>query len=211
VTARRAVTMTVACSLAALGACTDRELTEPDPVPVNQARLEAATVAGPDLTEGFSPRDDAGGIADPVVPDHPCDDEIEDLLPRDEASSAASDGAYVLESVVAWFPAQGGAVPDAFRRVRDECSAVSEVGATTSIRADDLDFGPLSDNVLSLLFEVEQTGQGITETGVVVIRRGDLVGVLRLRGPRPISRELLDTATRTAIGRLTLLQQQTGQ
>ena len=199
----------VAASGLLVVACgTDRETTRPDPVPVTQARLERSTVTFEDLGDSYRRAEPEGGIGVSVV-EHPCDNLLEELVPREEAASAATDGQQVLESVVAWFPGQGAAVPDQFRAAAAECAEVSESGAENAVRASLLDFGALSDDSLALSFEREPANGPITEDAVVVMRRGDLVSVLRLTGPRPVSRETLDEAARVAIGRLSLLQDET--
>ena len=196
------------CAFVALAGCTDREVTRPEPVPVTQSRLERATVTFDDLGDPYQRAEPQGGIGVSLV-EHPCDDLLEDLTPRQEAASAASDGEHLLESVVAWFPGQGAAVPDEFRKAADECAEVSESGAKNAVRSSLLDFGALSDDSLAISFEREPTGGPITEDAVVIMRRGDLLSVLRLSGPRPVSRETLDEAARIAIGRLTLLEEET--
>jgi hypothetical protein len=199
----------VICTALALGACTDGEVTAPDPLPLTTARLAQATVGVQDLPDDFAQQTAAPGIAAPVVDDHRCDDILETLEPADEVTSAASDGTQTLVSVVARFPGGGGVAEQAFRQAQQTCRSVSTPGGEAAIRAGPLDFGVLSDDTLAIVFEVETLQGRITETAVVVIRRGDLVSVLRLTGPRPVSRTVLDQSTRVAIGRISELAQTT--
>jgi hypothetical protein len=191
----------VICTALALGACTDGEVTAPDPLPLTTARLAQATVGVQDLPDDFAQQTAAPGIAAPVVGDHRCDGTLETLEP--------ADGTQTLVSVVARFPGGGGVAEQAFRQAQQTCRSVSTPGGEAAIRAGPLDFGVLSDDTLAIVFEVETLQGRITETAVVVIRRGDLVSVLRLTGPRPVSRTVLDQSTRVAIGRISELAQTT--
>jgi hypothetical protein len=169
--------------------------------PVTIGRLAQATVAARDLPDGFRQVLAAPGIEGEVVVDHRCDDAIEELEPAEQVTSAASDGAQTLVSVVAWFPGESARAENAYRRAASSCRSASTPGGSMIVRASPLDLGPISDDVLATLFEVEERGM-IHETAVVLIRRGDLVAVLRLDGPRPVSRRVLDQVTRLGINRL---------
>ena len=58
-------------------------------------------------------------------------------------------------------------------------------------------------------FEVEPDSGPITERDLILLRQGDLVHLIRLTGPRPSDKALLDGAVRNAIGRLGLLHDDT--
>ena len=191
----------------ALGACrTDRELTEPEPLPVTEELLVGALLTVEDLPAGFAAVDGPGSpISEEIVPEHDCDDGLGDLKPEESASTDfTGDGAAVTDTV-AWFPGQGAAVEALFRDLAAKCGQVVVPDAGVSIRTGALDFGVLSDDTLAIRIEVEPDTGTITERDIVLMRQGDLVHVIRLSGPRPTDRGLLDGAVRVAIGRLGLL------
>lgn len=207
---RPKVTLGLAAVLA-LSACqTDREITRPDPEPVTTELLGEATLQADDLPEGWEPAASGTPISTEVLPEHPCDDALADLEPDDEASVAFSGPSGELSSTVAHFPGQGGAVEELFRDVAEDCASVVASDAGLSLRAEPLDFGVLSDRTLALRFEVEPETGPITERDVIVIRRGDLVSVVRLDGPRPSDVVLLDAVVRPLLGRISGLQERTG-
>jgi hypothetical protein len=191
----------------ALGACrTDRELTEPEPVPVTEELLVAAQLSVDDLPAGFTAVDGPGTpISEEVVPEHDCDDRLAELEPQESASiDFTGNGAFVTNTV-AWFPGQGAAVEQLYRDVAAQCGQVVIPDAGISIRTGGLDFGVLSDDTLAIRIEVEPDTGTITERDIVLMRQGDLIHVIRLTGPRPSDKGLLDGAARVAIGRLGLL------
>ena len=61
-----------------------------------------------------------------------------------------------------------------------------------------LDFGVLSDDTLALKVEAELADGTIEERDLILMREGDLVSVVRLTGPRPSDKELLDSVVRVA-------------
>jgi hypothetical protein len=93
--------------------------------------------------------------------------------------------------------------------VANGCSQVVISDQALSIRSGALDFGVLSDNTLAIRFELEPDNGTIQERDVVLMRQGDLVSVIRLSGPRPSDKALLDGAVRVAIGYLGLLHDDT--
>ena len=195
----------------ALGACrTDRELTEPDPVPVTEELLVAAQLTVDDLPAGFTAAADAGTpISGEIIPEHECDDSLADLEPEESASTDFAGNGVALTDTTAWFPGQGGAVEQLFRDIAALCRQVVVADAGLAIRTSGLDFGVLSDNTLPIRIEVEPNTGAITERDIVLMRQGDLVHVIRLTGPRPSDKGLLDGAVRIAIGRLGLLHDDT--
>jgi hypothetical protein len=200
--------LVAALSLAACG--TDRELTEPDPVPVTTEGLTAALIDVGDLPEGYATVEgDGTPIATEVLPEHDCDDRLEDLDPKESVSRDFTGPDATVTQSVAWFPGQGGAVEQVFRDAANECRQVVVSDQGLSIRAGALDFGVLSDNTLALRFELEPDSGTIQERDVVLMRQGDLVSVIRLSGPRPSDKALLDGAVRVAIGYLGLLHDDT--
>ncbi len=207
----RRITALALGAVVAVGACsTDREITEPDPVPVTQKLLAANLLTEDDLPAGLTAQEGDGTPIDAeVLPEHGCDDRISDLDPKQAASRDFTGDGITLTATLAWFPGNGGAVEQAYRDVADDCEQVVAADAGLAIRAGALDFGVLSDNTLAIRFEVEPTTGAITERDLIVMRQGDLVYVIRLTGPRPSDKALLDTAVRVAIGRLGLLHEDT--
>ncbi len=207
---RRVAALVVGAAVG-LGACgTDRKLTEPEPVPVTEELLVAAQLTVDDLPEGFTATDGAGpAISEEVVPEHECDDAIAQLEPEEAASTEFTGNGQTVVSTVAFFPGQGGAVDQLFREVGALCRSVVADDAGVAIRASALDFGVLSDDSLPIRFEVEPDSGPITERDLILLRQGDLVHLIRLTGPRPSDKALLDGAVRNAIGRLGLLHDDT--
>ena len=194
-----------------LGACsTDRELTEPKPVPVTEERLQGTLLTTDDLPEGFTAADgDGTPIGTEVLAEHDCDDALADLDPKLEASTDFTGNGVELTDTSAWFPGEGAAVEQVFRDVAAKCAQVVATDAGVSIRAGGLDFGVLSDDTVAIRFEIEPRTGAITERDLILRREGDLIHVTRLSGPRPSDKTLLDTAVRATIGRLGLLHQDT--
>lgn len=194
-----------------LGGCqTDRELTEPEPVPVTEELLVAAQLTVEDLPAGFAAVDGGGTpISGEVVPEHECDDAMAELEPEESASTDFTGNGMALTDTVVYFPGQGGAVEQLFRDIASRCRAVVVADAGLAIRAGPLDYGVLSNDTLAIRIEVEPTSGPITERDVIVLREGDLLHVLRLTGPRPSDKGLLDSIVRVAIGRLGLLHDDT--
>lgn len=194
-----------------LGACrTDRELTEPKPVPVTEERLQGTLLTTDDLPEGFTAASGPGTpIGTEVITEHDCDDALADLDPKLEASTTFTGNGVELVDTSAWFPGQGPAVEQVFRDVAARCAQVVASDAGVSIRAGGLDFGVLSDDTVAIRFEIEPGSGAIIERDLILRREGDLVHVTRLSGPRPSDKTLLDTAVRITIGRLGLLYQDT--
>jgi hypothetical protein len=189
------------------GGCrTDRELTEPKPVPITEELIVGAQLTVDDLPPGFTAVDGPGTpISEDVVPEHECDDRMGDLEPKESASTDFVGNGVELTDTMAWFPGQGGAVEQLFRDIASLCGSVVVADQGLAIRAGALDFGVLSDNTLPIRIEVEPNTGPITERDIVLMRQGDLVHVIRLTGPRPSDKGLLDGAVRIAIGRLGLL------
>jgi hypothetical protein len=205
---RAAATLTA--GVLVLAACTDREVTEPEPEPVTQDRLDEALLTADDLPNG-SDSGDGPGVAAELLPDVPCDDFLTDLEPELEASRTLRSGPVTISSTVAWFPDRGASTANRLLEVRSECRRAAVSATGTQVRADPLRFGALTNRVGSIKLEIEPTTGPITEIAVIVAREGDLLHVLRASGDRPVSRELLDQATREAIAKLSELALETGQ
>lgn len=209
--ARRQLAALALGAALALAACsTDREVTRPEPEPVTTEALEGALIELDDLPDGFAAADaPAATIASEVIPEHACDDRLTDLAPEREASATFVREGRTLTSTVAWFPGQGSAVGDLLADVSEDCRQVVIDDLGLAIRTGPLDFGVLSDNTLPMRVEVEARTGPIEERDVILVREGDLVHVVRLTGPRPSDKELLDAVVRLAIGRLSELHLRT--
>lgn len=198
-------------SALALGACrTDRELTEPKPVPVTEENLQATLLTTDDLRAGFTAKDGPGSpISTEIITEHDCDDPLTELKPKEAVSTDFSGNGVELTDTAAWFPGQGPAVEQLYRDIASRCSQIVVARQGLAIRSGALDFGVLSDDTLAIRIEIEPETGAIAERDLVVMRQGDLVHVIRLTGPRPSDKVLLDTAVRATIGRLGLLFQDT--
>lgn len=201
--------LVVAMAAVAGGCRTDREITEPEPVPVTAKRLAAALLDVEDVAGTFADAEDATPIATELIPEHECDDAISDLEPEEEASVDFTAGGVRLSSTVAYFPGRGGAVDQLYRDLAEDCEAVVVPSEDLDLRTEPLDFGVLSDDTLALKVEAELASGAIEERDLILMREGDLVSLVRLTGPRPSDKELLDRVVRVAIGRLGLLHEDT--
>ena len=207
---RRMVALGVSV-MVALGACsTDREVTRPEPEPVTEELVRGALLTIDDLPEDWAEGDDPVTIDTEVLSEHPCDDALSELKAEETASATFTGPAGELTSAVAWFPGQGGAVEQLVRDVAEDCAAVVATDAGLSLRTGPLDYGVLSERTLALRFEVEPETGPIAERDLILIRRGDLVNIVRLDGPRPSDKLLLDTVVRVVLGRLGALDEATG-
>lgn len=187
----------------ALTACsTDREITTPEPEPVTEEVLTDALITVDDLPSGWAEADGDTTIATELVPEHECDDRLGELEPEEAVSADFAGSGVTLSSSVAWFPGAGGAVEQLIRDIAADCSSVVVADEGLAIRTGALDFGVLSDDSLPIRVEVEPNSGPIEERDLVVLRQGDLVHFIRLTGPRPSNKSLLDTVVRDAIGRL---------
>lgn len=210
-TTGRVATIVVGCALLA-GACrTDREITRPDPEPITEDRLTEALLTPEDVPGPYEAAAEGTSIDTEIIPEHECDDAISEFKPKESATIDFTGTGLdtVLTSSVAWFPGRGGAVGRVFREVAKDCAEVVVAEEELSFVTTNLDFGVLSDDTLALKFELEKADGSIEERDLIVMRVGDLVSVIRLTGPRPSDKVLLDAVTRVAIGRLGLLDEET--
>ena len=134
---------------------------------------------------------------------------LKDLAPEESASTNFSGNGVELTDTVAWFPGQGGAVTQLFADIASRCGSVVVADQGLAIRSGGLDFGVLSDDTYAIRVEVEPNTGPILERDLVLMVQGDLVHLIRLNGPRPSDKGLLDGAVRIAIGRLGLLSADT--
>ncbi|MDP1805892.1 MAG: hypothetical protein Q8K72_12040, partial [Acidimicrobiales bacterium] len=169
---------------------------------VTDQRLASALLTTSDLPSDFQATAESTPVATQVVPEHECDDALDDLEPKREVAADFSNGTNRLSITVAWYPGGGAAVERLYRDVGSRCSQAVVSDQGLSLRTGALDFGVLSDDTLPLQFEVEPDSGSIEERDLIMIRDGDLVATIRLQGPRPSDKELLDTTVRLSIGRL---------
>lgn len=187
----------------ALASCsTDREITKPEPEPVTTELLTEALITVDDLPERYSEGGAETTISTELVPEHACDDALGELEPEESVSADFTGPAGQLSSTVAWFPGGGGAVEQLIRQIGSDCGSVVVADQGLSIRTSPLDFGVLSDDSLPIKVEVHPNTGAIEERDLILVRRDDLVHLIRLTGPRPSDKSLLDTVVRRAIGRL---------
>jgi hypothetical protein len=189
-------------ALLASGCRTDREVTEPEPLPVTDKRLTAALLTEDDLSASFTAAAKGTAINAEPIPEHRCDDAITELEAKESVSADFTADGMVLSNAVAWFPGGGGAVDQLFRDIAEDCASVVVADQDLSVLTTGLRFGVLSDDTVALQFEVRPTVGPSEERDLILIREGDLVSVVRLTGPRPSDKVLLDSVVRTSIGRL---------
>ena len=204
---------TSAAFVAALaGGCrTDREVTQPEPQKVTQERLTEALLTEDDVGSPYVVAGEATPISSDILPEHDCDDALKDLEPKEEAAIdfTGTGLGTRLNNAIAYFPGRGSSVGEVYREVAEDCEAVVVDDAGLSIKTESLDFGVLSDDTLAFQFLVEAEDGSIEERDLIVIRIDDLVSIIRLDGPRPSDKELLDSVVRVAIGNLGLVAEET--
>ncbi len=203
------VTIVAGVAVLASGCSTDREVTKPDPVPITDKRLDAALLTEDDLPDSFTAADQGTPVNAELIPEHECDDAMKDLDPKVVSTADFAYNGVVLNNTVAWFPGQGGDVEQLIRDIADDCEAVVVADQDLSLRTSALDYGVLSDDTLALKVEAELADGTIEERDLILMRDGDLVSFIRLTGPRPSDKELLDSVVRIALGRLGLLAEET--
>ena len=193
-----------------LAACsTNREVTKPEPLPVTDELLESALLTDSDLPGGAWAPADGEPISAEVVPGHDCDDAVTNLDADASATITFTRDSVELTNVTAWFPNEGRAAEQVYRDLLEDCRSVVIDDEGLSVRTADLNFGVLSDDTLPIRVEIEPRTGPIIERDLIVMRRGDLLQVIRLTGPRPSDKSLLDAITRVALGRLGRLHQDT--
>lgn len=206
---RQMAALGVGVALALTACSTDREVTRPEPVPVTGELLDGALITLDDLPDGFAEVEAVTTVATELVPEHGCDDRLGDLVPEQAVSADFTGSGVRLSSTVAWFPGAGGAVEQVLRDIAGACASVVVADEGLAIRTGALHFGVLSDDTLPIRVEVEPRDGPIEERALILRREGDLLHVIRLTGPRPSDKALLDSVTRIAIGRLGFVRDET--
>lgn len=208
-----------ACAVAAIvmgallgGGCqTDREVTHPDPLPVDQELLTDALLTADDVPPPYVLAEDAEPLGPELVPEHACDDRLKELEPEETASVTFTGAglATTLTNTISYYPGQGAQAGDVYNDLLEDCEQAVVEDAGVRFTTEPLDFGVLSDDTLPLVVVVEHDDGTIEERNLIIMRSGDLISTIRLDGPRPTDLVTLDAVTRVAIGNLGLLEQST--
>ena len=201
---RGLATLVVGAVLITGGCSTNREVTRPDPVPIDQELLTSALLTADDVPSPYVLDEAAAPLGPEILPEHECDDALASLEP-DEAASVTftADGlGTTLTNTVSYFPGQGGSAGNAYANLLASCKQAVVEDEALRFTTVPLDFGVLSDNTRPLRVVVEHNDGTIEERNLIVMQSGDLVSTIRLDGPRPTDLEVLDAVTRVAIGNL---------
>jgi hypothetical protein len=199
-----AVLLTGSCS-------TNREVSRPDPVPVDEELLTSALLTADDVPTPYVLADGAEPLGPEILPEHACDDALADLEPE-ETTSVTFTGTGLdttMTNTISYFPGQGGSVVTAYNNLLASCKQAVVADEALRFRTVPLDFGVLSDNTLPLRVVVERDNGTIEERNLIVMQNGDLISTIRLDGPRPTDLDVLDAVTRVAIGNLGEIAQET--
>jgi hypothetical protein len=207
--AARVAAIIVVGAVVAGGCSTDREVTEPDPVPVTAEVLTDALLTDEDVPSPYVVSEDADQVGPELIPEHGCDDALKDLDPEESAQVVFTGGFATLTNTISYFPGQGGAVVNLYNDLLSSCDQVVVADKDLRFTTKPLDFGVLSDNTLPLVVSLEKKNGDIDERNLIIMRPGDLISTIRLDGPRPSDKVLLDTVTRVALGNLGELEQNT--
>ena len=193
------------------GCSTNREITRPDPVPIDDELLTGALITADDVPSPYVVDDGAKPLGPEILPEHECDDALANLEPK-ATSSVTFTGAGLgttLTNTISYFPGQGASVGTAYTDLLQKCKQAVVEDEHLRFTTVPLDFGVLSDNTFPLRVVVENDDGTIEERNLIVMRSGDFVSTIRLDGPRPTDLEVLDAVTRVAIGNLGELAQET--
>jgi hypothetical protein len=203
--------MVVGGALLASGCQTNREVTRPEPLPVDQELLTEALLTADDVPPPYVVAEDTEPLGPELLTEHECDDPLQELDPEESASVTFTGAGLgtTLTNTVSYFPGQGAQAGDVYRDLLEDCEQAVADDEGVSFTTEPLDFGVLSDDTLPLVVVVENDDGTIEERNLIVMRSGDLISTIRLDGPRPTDLVTLDAVTRVAIGNLGLLDQAT--
>ena len=84
---RAVATMAVCCALLASGCQTDREVTRPEPLPIDDALLTDALLTQDDVPAPYVLDEDGEPLGPEIVPEHECDDALKDASRRTPPAS----------------------------------------------------------------------------------------------------------------------------
>jgi hypothetical protein len=208
---RGLATLVLGAMLLTGGCSTNREVTRPDPVPVDQELLTSALLTQDDVPPPYVLAEGAEPLGPEILPEHECDDALADFEPEESASVTFTGTGLgtTLTNTVSYVPGQGGAVGAAYVNLLESCKQAVVADQALRFTAVPLNFGVLSDNTFPLRVVIEHDDGTIEERNLIVMRSGDLVSTIRLDGPRPTHLQVLDAVTRVAIGNLGELAQET--
>lgn len=207
--ARAVVISLVALACIAGGCSTDRKITEPDPVEVTSDLLSGALLTEEDVPSPYVASQNAKQVGPEVLPEHDCDDPLKELDPKESEQSVFTANGTTLANTISYFPGQGAAVANAYSQLLSECLQAVVPDKHLRFTTRPLNFGVLSNDTLPLVVTVEFDDGRIEERNVIVMRSDDLVSTIRLDGPRPSDKVVMDAVTRVALGNLGKLAQDT--
>jgi hypothetical protein len=209
--ARTVAGLTLALVLTGTAACsTNREVTTPPPVKVTDKLLAESTLTAEDLGEGFTAAKVDAPINSEILDNTKCDDRLKAIKADADASSAFENGdGVVVINQVAYLPGTAGNMSGLVDDLYDDCSKVDVKKDGVSIRTVPLDFGTLTDSTKAMSIEIESDSGPIQERDYLLMRKGDLVSVVRVEGDRPIDPAIIDRAVRVSIGNLGTLDNET--
>ncbi len=207
--ARAVVISLVALACIAGGCSTDRKITEPDPVEVTSDLLSGALLTEDDVPSPYVASQNAKQVGPEVLPEHDCDDPLKELDPKESEQSVFTANGTTLANTISYFPGQGAAVVNAYSQLLSECQQAVVPDKHLRFTTRPLNFGVLSNDTLPLVVTVEFDDGRIEERNVIVMHSDDLVSTIRLDGPRPSDKVVMDAVTRVALGNLGKLAQDT--
>jgi hypothetical protein len=190
------------------GACsTNREVTRPDPVEITDELLAKSVLTVGDLPSGWTAVPAPVPFATELLPEDECDDPLAAVEPAHEAAATFALGGVTFTNQIVHL-ANGQAYDELVFDMAEDCAELV-LDDETAVRTGAFDFGALTANSLAVKVEVERPSGPIEERDFVVLRRGNLVSILRAVGPRPIDTDVFDTAARRALNRLAALDEAT--
>jgi hypothetical protein len=210
--ATRAIATLVVCGGLLAGGCqTDREVTRPEPLPIDEELLTDALLTQDDVPPPYVLDEDGEPLGPELVPEHDCDDALKNLEPEDSASVTFTGSGLgtTLTNTISYFPGGGGSVSELYNDILEDCSQAVAEDAGLRFTTEPLDFGVLSDDTFPMVVTIESDNGTIEERNLIIMRAGDLVSTIRLDGPRPTDLVVLDEVTRVALGNLGVLDQAT--
>lgn len=210
--ARTVAALALVLALAGTTACsTNRDVTEPPPEKVTDKLLAASVLTADDLGDGFTTSKAKAPINTELLDGTKCDDALTKVAPKADASASFQNGdGTVVTNQIAYLPGGGaGNLDSVINDIYDDCSKVVIEAKGESIRTLPLHFGALTDDTKAMKLEIETDDAPIQEHDYILIRRGDLVSVVRVEGTRPLDTQVTDRAVRQAIGNLSTLHNET--
>ena len=195
------------CGALLAGGCqTDREVTRPEPVPVDQELLTEALLTQDDVPPPVRrSRRTPSRSARRSCPSTSATTPRPTSSPRRRRSvtfTGAGPRHHAHQHHLV-LPRPGRPqVGDVYNDLLEDCEQAVVEDAGVRFTTEPLDFGVLSDDTLPLVVVLENDDGTIEERNLIVMRAGDLVSTIRLDGPRPTDLVVLDAVTRVAIGNL---------